>query len=247
MAAYDNVAQAYSDSMSEEGDYFHKTQIDPYIYKAIGDPNGKIIYDLGCGNGYIARSLAQKGAQVYASDISPELVKIAKELSKGLDITYSTHEAADFSTYPNDFFDVVIMNMVIHYIKDLDTLFKGMSRVLKPGGILIFSTNHPFRPAYPYSKWEVGKIDNQETLFIKVTGYLKEEERNGVCWCDNKTKLEMYNQPLHTLVNSMSQHRLLTCHIDEPLGEGFARDYGEELQKSHYIPTFIVITAQKVA
>ncbi len=33
---------------------------------------------------------------------------------------------------------------------------------LKKNGILVFSTNHPFRPNYPYSEWTVGKINNKE-------------------------------------------------------------------------------------
>ena len=74
MTDYDNVAKQYSDSMSDKGDFYHRTQIDPNVYKIIGDPKGKIIYDLGCGNGYIARNLVKKGAKVFASDVSSELV-----------------------------------------------------------------------------------------------------------------------------------------------------------------------------
>ena len=48
MAIYDKFAKQYSDSMSEEGDYFHQTQIDPYIYEIVVNPKGKVIYDIGC-------------------------------------------------------------------------------------------------------------------------------------------------------------------------------------------------------
>jgi len=245
MSDYDNVAKQYSDSMSDNGDFYHRTQIDPNVYKIIGDPKGKVIYDLGCGNGYIARNFVRNGAKVFASDISSELVKLAEKNSSGLDINYSVKDALDFNGFTDNQFDVVVMNMVIHYIKDLNTLFKGISRVLKKGGLFVFSTNHPFRPAYPYSDWEIGKINNKEVLFIKATGYLNEEIRKGVCWCDNKTKLIMYNQPLNLLVNTMAKHSLYTFQIEEPESDGFAHKFSKKLQKSHHIPTFIIFGSIK--
>jgi ubiquinone/menaquinone biosynthesis C-methylase UbiE len=243
---YDKVAKKYSDSMSETGDFYHKTQIDPCVYSIIGDPKGKTIYDLGCGNGYMARVLAKQGAKLYASDISGKLIEIARKKSKELSISYSVHDALDFSKYGQGMFDVVVMNMVIHYIKDIENLFKGISNILKKNGLLVFSTNHPFRPNYPYSEWDLGKINNKELLFIKVTGYLKKEKRYGVCWCDNKTKLIMYNQPLNYLINTMSKYGLYTFRIEEPKSDGFAHDFSKKLQNSHYIPTYIIIGARKI-
>ena len=139
MSDYDNVAKQYSDSMSDNGDFYHRTQIDPNVYKIIGDPKGKVIYDLGCGNGYIARNFVRNGAKVFASDISSELVKLAEKNSSGLDINYSVKDALDFNGFTDNQFDVVVMNMVIHYIKNVDALFKGISRVLKKGGKMYVS------------------------------------------------------------------------------------------------------------
>lgn len=245
MTGYDNVAKQYSDSMSDKGDFYHRTQIDPNVYKIIGDPKGKIIYDLGCGNGYIARNLVKKGAKVFASDVSSELVKLAKEKSKGLEINYSVRDALDFTGFADGQFDIVIMSMVIHYIKNVDALFRGISRILREDGLFVLSTSHPFSPGRPYSVWEAGKINGKEVLFVKVTGYLKKEARNIVCWCDDKTKLVMYNQPLNLLVNTMAKYGLYIFQIEEPGSDGFAHDFSKELQKSHHIPTFIIIGARK--
>jgi ubiquinone/menaquinone biosynthesis C-methylase UbiE len=246
MADYDAIADLYSDSMSDEGDYYHRTQIDPAVYSIIGNPKGKIIYDIGCGNGYVSRNLTQKGAKVFASDISSKMIEIAKEKSKGFDIYFSLHDAVEFSKYKDNMFDVVVMNMVIHYIKDLEKLFQGISRVLKKNGLFVFSSNHPFRPVYPYSNWVKGRLHGKDTLFIKVTGYLKEEERHAVCWCDFKSNLYMYNQPLSILINNLSKYGLFTVRLEEPIGEGFAHKYSKKLQDSHYIPTYIIIGAKKM-
>lgn len=231
--------------MKDEGDFHHKTSIDPRIYLIIGSPKGKTIYDLGCGNGYMARKLAKDGARVFASDSSEKLINIAKEKSKGLDIQYLVHDATDFSLYKNNFFDCVVMNMVIHYVKDLDILFSGISRVLKKDGVLVFSTNHFFRPSYPYSKWVEGKLNGKKKLFIEVTGYLKTTAVKLISGWDNKTELTIYNRPLNVLVNKMSEYGLYVFKVKEPESVGFAKDFSEDLQKNHHIPTFIIFGAIK--
>lgn len=245
MSDYDKFAKQYSKSMSEKGDYFHQTQIDPYVYSIVGNPKRKTIYDIGCGNGYMARNLTRKGAMVFASDISGELIKEAKKKSKKLNIRYAVHDATDFTSYHSNYFDVAIMNMVIHYIKDLEKLFKGISRILKKNGIFVFSTNHFFRPMYPYSEWVKGKIDDKGKLFIKVTDYLSRNKRTTTSFWDNKTKLTMYNHPLGELVNKMAKNSLYVFRVEEPESVGFAKDFSKPLQKSHHIPTFLIMGAKK--
>lgn len=266
MSSYDKFAKTYSDSHSEKGDYFHKIQIDPCIYKIVGNPKGKMIYDLGCGNGYIARNLARKGAKVYASDISSELIKIAKEKSKDLNVTYSVRDGIDFSGFKSEEFDVVVMNMVVHYIKDIDKLFAGISKVLKPGGILAFSTNHFFRPTYPFSDWskdylvemngqkwlktddylkEHPDIQAEEVIFVKVTNYLNEYLVKTPSGWDEKTMLSIFNRPLNKFVNTMSKYNLYLDQLYEPESPEFPKNQPEVLRKKHHIPTFIILGVKK--
>jgi len=266
MASYDNFAKQYSDSNGDEGDYFHKTQIDPYVYKIIGDPKGKTVYDLGCGNGYISRNLAKKGSKVFASDISKELIKIAEEQSKDLNINYSVRNGIDFSGFGDNQFDVVVMNMVIHYIEDLDKLFKEISRVLKPNGVLAFSTNHFFRQTYPYSDWTKGYFvrmnsrdwikdkeyieqhkdaDVREVLFVKNTNYLKTFVAKINSGWDDKETLEIVNRPLNVYINTMSKYGLYLHELYEPESPEFPQNESEDLRKSHHIPTFIIFGAIK--
>jgi ubiquinone/menaquinone biosynthesis C-methylase UbiE len=244
MPIYDKFAKQYSDSMGETGDEVHQTQIDPYIYKIIGKVKGKVICDLGCGNGYMARYLTRKGAKVYASDVSGEIVKIAKEKSKDFDIEYLVHSADNLSAHNNNMFDAVIMNMSIHYLKDLDKLFSEIGRVLKKGGIFAFSTNHFFRPHYPYSEWVLGKINGKEKLFLKVTNYLGRKGMEVVSGWDKKTKMKIYHQNLNELVNKMSSNYLYTFKIFEPEPIKSGQAFSERLQKTHHIPTFIIIGAK---
>lgn len=246
MASYDKFAQQYSDAMSEHGDFFHRTQIDPYIYKVIGNPKGKRIYDLGCGNGYMARNLARKGARVVASDISKELIRIAKEKSSGLSIEYSVRDGTNFRGLGVQRFDVVLMNTVVNYIKDINALFRGISKVLRPNGVVVFATNHFLRPAYPYSEWVKGILRGRQKLFIKTTGYLKDIHVTANSGWDKGTKLSLINRPLNAYVNTMAKYGLFVHAVHEPESKGFATQFSRVLQRSHHIPTYIIIGATKV-
>ncbi len=246
MASYDKFAWQYADAMSEHGDFYHRTQIDPYIYKIIGNPKGKRIYDIGCGNGYMARNLAKKGVHVVASDISKALIGIAQEKSEGLNIEYSVRDGVDFHGLGAKKFDAVIMNMVINYIKDIEALFRGISRILKPNGIVVFATNHFLRPAYPYSEWVKGTVQGKERLFIKTTGYLKDIRVAVSSGWDKKTKLSLINRSLNAYVNAMAKYGLFVHAVYEPESKGFATQFSKPLQKSHHIPTYIIVGATKV-
>ena len=246
MAIYDAFATKYDEMVGETGDYFHRTQIDPYILQVIGNVKNKTIYDLGCGNGYLSRKFAQEGTTIYASDASAKLITIAKDKSQNLSITYSVHDALNFSLYQNDQFDVVMMNMVIQYIKDLQSLFSGITRVLKPNGILACSLNHIFRPPHPYSEWAQGKIREEDTLFIKTTGYLDDREKKVISGWDNQTEMTLYSHTLGDLISSMSSNNLYLYEIHEPESVGFAKGFEEKLLQKAHIPTFLIFGARKL-
>jgi ubiquinone/menaquinone biosynthesis C-methylase UbiE len=234
--------------MGEEGDYHHKNTIDPAIYSIIGDPQGKSIYDIGCGNGYMARHFAKNGARkIIASDVSEKLIQHANKLTTGLPIEYRVHDATDFEQYHENQFDAVVMSMVIHYIEDLDKLFLGISKILKHKGIFAFSTSHFFRPPHPYSSWVKGKLEDKERLFIQVTDYLNVDTKRvgGILL---KSELwEYYNHPLNQIVNTLSNNNLYLHKVIEPeSGDKFATDFDEELRRTHHIPTFLIMGAKKL-
>jgi magnesium-protoporphyrin O-methyltransferase len=82
--------------------------------------NGKRLLDAGCGTGAFAIEAARRGAQVVAIDVSPSLIKIARERSLGLELEGSiVYEVGDMLDGQFGIFDhVVAMDSLIHYHPD---------------------------------------------------------------------------------------------------------------------------------
>lgn len=109
-----------------------------FILEKIGDLKGKKIADIGSGLGEAAIYFAKHGAEVTAIDLSPEMVKLAVENAKqrGLHIEGFACPAESL-TLPENHYDVAYAGNLIHHVQDKDTFYKGIHRILKPGGLFV--------------------------------------------------------------------------------------------------------------
>lgn len=106
------------------------------------------VLDLGCGTGTLTLMLkrAYPEASVTGMDGDPQVLDIAGEKSRGMDIQWD--EGLAFSLpYPASSFDRVVTSLVIHHLTtdDKRRAFKEIYRVLKPQGelhVLDFGAPH---------------------------------------------------------------------------------------------------------
>jgi len=100
--------------------------------------------DLGCGPGGLMVRLKKMGAEVYGIDISQKLLEIARGRDLANLTHGSMHKVADF--YPQESFDLVVSNYALHYLpqEGQELAIRGAYTILKPGGLLVYSLNHPF-------------------------------------------------------------------------------------------------------
>jgi ubiquinone/menaquinone biosynthesis C-methylase UbiE len=101
-------------------------------------PLGKRILVPGCGFGDDAIRLARLGADVCASDLSPDIVEIARHRAVAMAVPNIRFDVlpAERMDYPDDSFDLVFFNDILHHV-DIPATLAEARRVLRPGGTLI--------------------------------------------------------------------------------------------------------------
>jgi SAM-dependent methyltransferase len=92
--------------------------------------------EIGCGKGEFSRRLAEKSRRVLALDLSPEMIRIARERSAHL--PYLEFQVADVMSYdlPSEGFDCIASLATLHHLPLREILLK-MKAALKPGGVLL--------------------------------------------------------------------------------------------------------------
>lgn len=128
---YDRYANLYGKSHA-----FLNTFEKGEFYSILGDIKGKKILDVGCGDGRLTEWLLMSGAEVYAADISGNMIKkIEGKFSKIKAFVCDIKEMP----FEDNFFDLVISAFVIVHLKTLPEAFDEVYRVLKPGGSFVLS------------------------------------------------------------------------------------------------------------
>ncbi len=95
-----------------------------------------VALDLGCGTGAFTRLLAERAERVLGLDLSPEMIRIARERSTGYpNIDWQVADALTWD-WPTEQFDCVATIATLHHLPPAMILDK-IKRALKPGGVLL--------------------------------------------------------------------------------------------------------------
>jgi len=182
---YDENAENYHRHVSDPSDStFHSYYEKPAIRAELPSLNGLEVISIGCGSGLDARWLADNGAKsVVGIDISKGLLDIAKANNPDLEFHEMDMEQLDF---PDASFDLAYSSLAIHYIDDWTQPLKEACRILRPGGLYVFSCGHPIDSAVEYEVKDgikyalLGRKVNQETKERTVYGDYLAATGNGV-------------------------------------------------------------------
>jgi len=150
----------YDKNMGEHGDGLNHNVIYPVINKILGDISKKTILDSGCGSGYFAAKLANKAKKVIGTDFADSFIKICKRKYKSIsNLSFFIHDVTQKILLSDGMFDYVISKMVLQYVSDLHVFANETERILKKGGQLIVTVDHPFNTQFYYAQTLAGKIN----------------------------------------------------------------------------------------
>lgn len=99
------------------------------------------VLDIGCGEGWLARELAQNAVHVHGVDVAPELIARAREAGGGRFEVMSYEAIADGAI--SDRYDVCVCNFSLLGENSVERLINAIPILLTPTGVLIVQTLHP--------------------------------------------------------------------------------------------------------
>ena len=164
--AYEQLADGYNDQIDHKP---HNAYYDrPNTLKLMGDVAGKKVLDAACGPGKYAEILIGRGAAVVGFDISPKMVQHARNRNgnRGEFFVHDLHKPLD-KLESNDF-DLVLCALAMHYVEDWNPIIREFYRVLKPGGRIVLSIEHPF---FEYNYFKSDKYFETEPVRCTWNGF----------------------------------------------------------------------------
>ena len=100
------------------------------------------VLEFGCGTGSTAISHAPYAGHILATDISSEMIEIARSRAREDDVqnvTFAQSSVDEFEA-PDESYDAVLGLNLLHLLEDKDAAIKKIYRMLRPGGVFVSST-----------------------------------------------------------------------------------------------------------
>jgi len=98
------------------------------------------LIDIGCGEGWFCRALAQLGTQCLGVDAIPALLEIARKA--GGDFQHCAYESLTTTDFGQRF-DCAVSNFALLGKQSTEAVFDALPTLLKPGGHFFVQTLHP--------------------------------------------------------------------------------------------------------
>lgn len=204
---YDSFAEAYS--ADNENNLVNAYYARPAMLALAGDVAGRRILDAGCGSGPLSAALRDRGADVTGIDASAGMLSLARR-RLGDDAALHVADLSDPLPFADGAFDDVVSSLVLHYLEDWGPTLAEIRRVLKPGGRLIASVDHPF-VAYT--------IQDPRPDYFATTSYTFDWTFGG-----QTVPMKFWRKPLHAMTDAFTTAGFRLSIISEPQPDPAARE-----------------------
>ena len=214
----------------------------PALEKLMPDVENMEILDLGCGSGWHCIYFCQKkAARVIGVDLSEKMLETARKKSAGLDISYLRCAMEDVD-FPDNSFDMVFSSLALHYVEDFARLAEKVKRMLKQGGIFLFSCEHPVFTAQGSQDWLYD--EKGEIRCFPVDRYYYQGERDAIFLGEHVRK---YHRTFTGYLKPLLKLGFTVTDFEEPMPTEEARRTIPGMEDEMRRPMMMIIKATKSA
>ena len=114
------------------------------ILQLIGNSPAIKVLDMGCGEGWLTRSLGTMGKSVVGLDAIPQLLENAKKKGGGTYYQMSYEDIILGNPIPEAPYDAAVFNFCLYQKEGLGQLLKQVKNALSENGYIAVQTLHPF-------------------------------------------------------------------------------------------------------
>ncbi|NMB67169.1 MAG: class I SAM-dependent methyltransferase [Chloroflexi bacterium] len=219
-----NRNAAFWDGYFQEGNDFHRLLVSPAVERLLELQPGEQVLDVACGNGALARRLADLGARVTACDVSPVFIERARARSAGYGerVAYALADATDESqllALGEGRFDAATCTMALMDMAQIEPLFRALARLVRPGGRFVFTTMHPsFNSNSPHKLLEEADRDGElvVTAAMKIERYITPFHSLGLGIIGQPEPQYYFHRPLHLLLQPAFRAGWMIDGLEEP-------------------------------
>ncbi|HCI81486.1 MAG TPA: SAM-dependent methyltransferase [Ktedonobacter sp.] len=221
-----NTNAVFWDEQMGDGNQFQRILVGPATERLLQLQRGEQVLEIACGNGVMARRLAQFGARVVATDFSENFIEIARargvDSSNGGSIDYRVIDATNgeqLLSLGQHRFDAIVCNQALMDMADIEPLMRAIPALLNKNGRFVFSTLHPCFNGNHVMMAELAEDETGQvvtTHAIKVLSYKTPTTQLGTGIIGQPQSHYYFFRPLHMILNTCFRAGLMMNGLEEP-------------------------------
>jgi ubiquinone/menaquinone biosynthesis C-methylase UbiE len=227
---YDSFAEAYA--AENENNLVNAYYERPAMLALAGNVDGHQVLDAGCGSGALTAALRDRGAAVTGIDSSASMLAIARR-RLGEDVPLGVVDLRNPLPFGNEVFDDIVASLVLHYLQDWGPTLAEFRRVLKPGGRLIVSVEHPVI-AYLFEEPLPNYFATTSYSFVWTFG-------------GQTVPMTFWRRPLHAMTDAFAAAGFRLSLISEPQPDPAGRElFPEAFEAQSTQPGFLFFIVERL-
>lgn len=228
--AYEVMAEYYYTHVDEKphNAYYER----PAMVSLLPTVKGKRVLDVACAAGWYSKWLIDQEAQVTAMDFSPAMIAMTRRRVGDRATLIEADLNGGLSFLKDQFFDVILSSLTLHYIRDWYPVMEDFYRILKRGGYLVFSVHHPLMDYLLLNREDYFSIELIEDTWRTPQGEIE---------------VEFYRRPLREIFSPLFVSGFIVEVLHEPMPtDDFKEAMQKEYEKLLKKPMFLFARAKKI-